>query len=369
MPVTPVDSGRPVALVRVPLCGVPRIGVTRVGEVANTREPDPVSSLITPASSEELVAARTESLSVVTTSVLLLGIVVPFTLVAVAAPMSGVVNDGEVANTSKPEPVSSEITPANSAEVVAASAESLSVVTTSVLLLGIVVPLTLVAVATPMSGVVRLGDVAKTSAPEPVSSDTADARFALDGVARNVATPVPNPEMPVETGKPVALVSVPDVGVPSAPPLTTNAPEDPVLTASAVATPVPRPEIPVETGNPVALVNVPEDGVPRAPPFTTTAPEDPVFTARAVATPVPSPDTPVETGSPVALVSVPEDGVPNAPPLTTKAPEEPVLTASAVATPVPKPEIPVPTGRPVQLVRVPELGVPRAPPDCRKEEA
>src|SRR4051794_9893156 len=34
LPVTPVVSGRPVALVKVAEVGVPRIGVTRVGEVA-----------------------------------------------------------------------------------------------------------------------------------------------------------------------------------------------------------------------------------------------------------------------------------------------------------------------------------------------
>jgi len=63
-------------------------------------------------------------------------------------------------------------------------------------------------------GVVRLGDVPNTSAPDPVSPVTADARFALDGVARKVATPVPSPEIPVDTGRPPQLVSVPLDGVP-----------------------------------------------------------------------------------------------------------------------------------------------------------
>ena len=58
-------------------------------------------------------------------------------------------------------------------------------------------------------------------------------------------TPVPPlaagriPVTPVVSGKPVALVSVPEEGVPSAPPLTTKAPAEPVLTPSAVTTPVP----------------------------------------------------------------------------------------------------------------------------------
>jgi hypothetical protein len=69
----------------------------------------------------------------------------------------------------------------------------------------------------PNAGVTRVGLVANTSAPEPVSSLTADARLVDDGVAKKVATPVPSPLMPVETGRPVALVSVPLEGVPRAP--------------------------------------------------------------------------------------------------------------------------------------------------------
>ena len=42
-PVTPVVSGRPVALVSTPELGVPSAGVTKVGEAANTRAPVPVS--------------------------------------------------------------------------------------------------------------------------------------------------------------------------------------------------------------------------------------------------------------------------------------------------------------------------------------
>ena len=62
-------------------------------------------------------------------------------LVAVAAPSAGVTRVGVLANTKAPVPVSSEITPASSAEVVAASADNLSVVTTRVLDVGIVVEL------------------------------------------------------------------------------------------------------------------------------------------------------------------------------------------------------------------------------------
>lgn len=66
-------------------------------------------------------------------------------------------------------------------------------------------------------GVVIAGLVAKTASPLPVSSVNAAAKFALDGVARKVATLVPSPLTPVDIGKPVQEVSVPLEGVPSAP--------------------------------------------------------------------------------------------------------------------------------------------------------
>jgi len=90
-----------------------------------------------------------------------------------------------------------------------------------------------------MTGVVNVGLVANTLAPVPVSSVNAAARFALDGVARKVATPLPRPDTPVEMGRPVALVSVPLDGVPSAPLNNTTAPAEPVFTPRAVTTPVP----------------------------------------------------------------------------------------------------------------------------------
>jgi hypothetical protein len=42
VPVTPVVKGKPVAFVRVTDVGVPRTGVTNVGDVDNTLLPDPV---------------------------------------------------------------------------------------------------------------------------------------------------------------------------------------------------------------------------------------------------------------------------------------------------------------------------------------
>ena len=63
---------------------------------------------------------------------------------------------------------------------------------------------------------------------------------------------------------PVKFVATPDDGVPNAPPLTTNAPAVPVLTASAVATPVPNPVM-----EPTAGVIVVDDAAVISPlPFT-----------------------------------------------------------------------------------------------------
>ena len=100
----------------------------------------------------------------------------------------------------------------------------------------------------PIVGVVSDGLVPNTKDPEPVSSVIAAAKLADDGVPSNVAIPVPNPDTPVDIGRPVALVNVPLEGVPSTPPFTSGAPAEPTLTASAVATPVPSPDTPVEMG-------------------------------------------------------------------------------------------------------------------------
>ena len=49
----------------------------------------------------------------------------------------------------------------------------------------------------PKLGVTKVGEVAKTAEPLPVSSVKAAARFADDGVPRKVATPLPKDVMPV----------------------------------------------------------------------------------------------------------------------------------------------------------------------------
>src|SRR5688572_17259395 len=74
-----------------------------------------------------------------------------------------------------------------------------------------------------MFGVTNVGDVAKTSAPLPVSSVTAAARFALVGVVRNVWTPVPGANddsaEPLLVTMPLAMLDapVPPLPTPSVP--------------------------------------------------------------------------------------------------------------------------------------------------------
>jgi hypothetical protein len=68
----------------------------------------------------------------------------------------------------------------------------------------------------PRAGVTKVGLLAKTKAPDPVSSVTAEARLADDGVPKKVATPVPKPLTPVEIGRPVMFVATPEAGVPNA---------------------------------------------------------------------------------------------------------------------------------------------------------
>jgi len=188
----------------VPLVGVPRTGVTKVGEVANTNEPEPVSSVTVEAKLAE---------------------------------------DGVPNQVATPDPK----------EVIPVPPLATGKVPVTPVVKGN--PVRLVAVplvGVPRIGVTKVGDVANTKEPEPVSSVTAAAKFALDGVPSQVATPVPNdvipvppfatgrvPVTPVLKGNPVRLVAVPLEGVPKSPPLTTNAPAVPVLTPRAVTTPVP----------------------------------------------------------------------------------------------------------------------------------
>jgi hypothetical protein len=269
------DSGKPVQFVNVPEAGVPRAGVTNVGEVANTSAPEPVS---------------------------------PVTALARLA-LEGVAR--KVAT-----PVPSPLIPVETGRPV----QFVSVPEAGV----------------PRAGVTSVGDVANTKAPLPVSPVTADAKFALDGVARNVAMPVPSPETPVEIGRPVAFVSVaadgvPKSGVTRAGDVANTSEPEPVsfVTAEArlaldgvarnVATPVPSPLIPVETGRPSQFVNVPLAGVPK------TGATNVLLVS--VSTPSSVASVPV-VGSVRLVVAVTVNVAPNAPEIVS-------VEESLLATPVP----------------------------------
>ena len=75
-PLTPELIGRPVAFVSVTEAGVPRLGVTRVGLVAKTRDPEPVSSDITPLNSDDVVAEKSLNLFAPVVNVPLVGSVI-----------------------------------------------------------------------------------------------------------------------------------------------------------------------------------------------------------------------------------------------------------------------------------------------------
>jgi len=128
----------------------------------------------------------------------------------------GVANVGDVPNTRAPEPVSLVTAAAKFAdEGVARKVATLAARPETPVEIGNPVQLVRVpAEGVPMFGVVSDGDVANTAAPEPVSSVKAAAKFADEGVAKNVATLAPSPETPVEIGNPVQLVRVPEEGVP-----------------------------------------------------------------------------------------------------------------------------------------------------------
>jgi hypothetical protein len=109
----------------------------------------------------------------------------------------------------------------------------------------------------PSVGVTNVGELANTKAPVPVSSVTAEARLADDGVAKKVATPAPNPLTPVEIGRPVAFVNVTLAGVPSVGVTSVGEVDKTVLPVPVeVVTPVP----PFATGKAVpeyAIASVP----------------------------------------------------------------------------------------------------------------
>jgi hypothetical protein len=188
---TPVPVTLPTGilqLVRSPEDGVPKAGVTRTGEVANTKAPLPVSSDITPANSKEEVAAWIDNLLPEVIRVPAVGNVTLVAAVVVSVRLKA------------PEVAKVELSANVKVAAVAGAVKATLLI--------------LVAEATPKTGVTRVGDVANTLTPVPVLSVSADAKFADEGVIRNAVTPVPVP-VTLPTGI-LQLVRSPEDGVPNA---------------------------------------------------------------------------------------------------------------------------------------------------------
>ena len=218
-PVTPVVNGRPVKFVATPDVGVPNKGVINVGEVANTAEPVPVSSVKAESKFALDGVARKVATPVPNPETpVLIGKPVAFVKVPEdGVPNAGVTNVGLVAKTKAPVPVSS-VTAEIRFALEGVAKNVATPVPKPLTPVPIGRPVALVKVpleGVPSAGVTRVGDVANTNEPEPVSSVIAEAKLALEGVAKRVAIPVPKPLTPVDIGRPVRLVATPDVGVPS----------------------------------------------------------------------------------------------------------------------------------------------------------
>jgi hypothetical protein len=338
-----------VQLARFPEVGVPRIGVTSVGEVANTSEPVPVSSVTAPLKLVLDGVAKNVATPVpkpLTPD----AIGRPVQLVKTPAegvPKAGVVKLGEFSGAScwvaaliwqkKPADVVHISPLIGELGAVPCGATKLPRVVLLALPVIRSVAVRYWKVAVPVSA----GESENTKAPVPVSPVTAAARFALDGVAKKAAIPAASPLIPVETGNPVQFVKTPLVGVPSSG----------VTSVGDVA----NTKLPVPVSSVTAALKLVLDGV-----------------ARKVATPVPSPLTPDAMGSPVQFVSTPDVGVPSkgvtsVGDVDRTASPEPV----DVPTPVPPfatgriPVTPVVSGSPVALVRTKAEGVPKDPPGAR----
>jgi hypothetical protein len=168
----------------------------------------------------------------------------------------------------------------------------------------------------PSAGATKVGLFDRTTLPVPVEDVTPVPPLATGNV----------PVVPPSIGKPVALVSVPLEGVPSAgvtkvglldsttlpEPVEEVTPVPPLATGSV-------PVVPPSIGKPVALVSVPLEGVPSVGvtkvglldrttlpvPVEAVTPVPPFATGKV-------PVTPVDNGRPVTLVITPLEGVPSA---------------------------------------------------------
>lgn len=248
VPVTPVASGNPVALVRTIEEGVPKAGVINVGLLFNTSEPVPVD-VVVPV--PPLATGREPTTPVVNGK--------PVALVSTAAegvPSAGVTRVGDVLSTTEPVPVDVvvPVPPFNTANTPVTPVDNGK-------------PVALV--RTPDDGVPKAGDTSEGVVIVGLTANTTEP------VPVAVVLPVPPltiasvPVTPVDSGKPVRFVATPDAGVPSKGAIRVG----PVASTSEpvpveVVVPVPPfttanvPVTPVDSGKPVRLVATPDVGVP-----------------------------------------------------------------------------------------------------------
>ena len=104
-------------------------------------------------------------------------------------------------------------------------------------------------------GVVIVGLVLNTATPVPVSSVRAAKRFAEDGVARKVSTPVPAPVREA-IGKAVQLARLPEAGVPSTGVTKVGLVNVPFVTVGVVSVGVVRVGLVLKTRTPVPVSSV-----------------------------------------------------------------------------------------------------------------
>jgi hypothetical protein len=181
--------GYPVQLARFPEDGVPKAGVTRTGDEAKTKAPVPVSPVIVLINSADVVEAKSDNLLPVVVKVPAVGNVTLEAAVVVNVKLC------------PPEVIREELFASVSVAAVAGAVK--------------VTLLIVVAEATPNVGVTRVGDVANTKAPLPVSPVTASANLADVGSAKKAATLVPKLATDA-IGYPVQLARFPEDGVPKA---------------------------------------------------------------------------------------------------------------------------------------------------------
>jgi len=204
-PDTPVEIGRPVAFVRVPLDGVPNapLNVTKAPAAPTLT----AKAVATPVPRPEMPVDT--------------GRPVAFVRVADAG-----VPNAPPTKYAAPVPTSSVSAARRLAEDGVARKVAIPVAR----------PDTPVEIGRPVA-LVRVPLAGVPRAPLKVTNAPADPTLT----AKAAATPVPRPEIPVDTGRPVAFVSVIELGVPPAPLNRTGAPALPMLTARAASTPVPAP--------------------------------------------------------------------------------------------------------------------------------